>query len=339
MNKQKYSVAIIGTGRIGFSLGFDKKREQPASHTMAVLQNKRLKLTAACDSDKTKLEYFKRFNKNVQTYENIGQLLASEKPDIVIIAVNEFSHLETTLSVIKSKPKLIVLEKPVALSVAEGLQIKEKAEKYSVPILINHERRFAVDYNIAKKYIKKIGEIVSINSRLDSGLRVYGKEFEKSGEYSLIHDGTHLVDIVSFLTDDKIFSDLKISNITNDKNDKSVVREITFSCKNEICDDINFQISGKSKFFGFEIDIFGTLGRIRIGNGVFEFYERKKSKLYSGFYSLEIDKKVKKPKKTKYFANMIQNSVDFLDGKSEIKSTLNNGIETLKILEEVKNLI
>ncbi len=27
----KYTAAIIGTGRIGFSLGFDKKREQPAA--------------------------------------------------------------------------------------------------------------------------------------------------------------------------------------------------------------------------------------------------------------------------------------------------------------------
>lgn len=33
---KKYSAALIGLGRIGFSLGFDRKREQPASHTMAL---------------------------------------------------------------------------------------------------------------------------------------------------------------------------------------------------------------------------------------------------------------------------------------------------------------
>ena len=39
-NKLRYNAAIIGTGRIGFSLGFDKKREQPASHTMTLINNK-----------------------------------------------------------------------------------------------------------------------------------------------------------------------------------------------------------------------------------------------------------------------------------------------------------
>ena len=109
MKKQKYTVAVIGTGRIGFSLGFDSKREQPASHTMAVNNNKRLKLIAACDKDMANLEYFKRFNKNVRTYSDTSLLFAAEKPDIVIIAVNEESHLDVSLSALKAGVKLIIL--------------------------------------------------------------------------------------------------------------------------------------------------------------------------------------------------------------------------------------
>ena len=44
MGKNIYTATLVGTGRIGFSLGFDKKREQPASHTMALLDNKRVNL-------------------------------------------------------------------------------------------------------------------------------------------------------------------------------------------------------------------------------------------------------------------------------------------------------
>jgi hypothetical protein len=36
---------------------------------------------------------------------------------------------------------------------------------------------------------------------------------------------------------------------------------------------------------------------------------------------------------------MMQNAVDFLDGKTELKSTLDTGIETLQILEQIKTLI
>ena len=54
-HSQIYTAALVGTGRIGFSLGFDKKREQPASHTMALLGNNRIKLIAACDTNEEKL--------------------------------------------------------------------------------------------------------------------------------------------------------------------------------------------------------------------------------------------------------------------------------------------
>ena len=40
MSKCKYNAALIGTGRIGFTLGFDSKREQPASHAMALKENR-----------------------------------------------------------------------------------------------------------------------------------------------------------------------------------------------------------------------------------------------------------------------------------------------------------
>ncbi len=60
MENNIYTAALVGTGRIGFSLGFDKKREQPASHTMALLGNKRIKLVAAADNDTEKLAEWKK---------------------------------------------------------------------------------------------------------------------------------------------------------------------------------------------------------------------------------------------------------------------------------------
>ena len=58
-----YTAAIIGTGRIGFTLGFDKKREQPASHTMALLANKKIRLIAAADTNQENLERWKSLYK------------------------------------------------------------------------------------------------------------------------------------------------------------------------------------------------------------------------------------------------------------------------------------
>lgn len=348
--KGRYSAAIIGCGRIGFTLGFDKKREAPASHTMALLQNSSIRLAAGCDSFEDNLElwksYVKKFNKNVKSYSDEKELLKAQKYDIIVIAVNEDSHLQTALDAIAAKPRLVILEKPVALNTEEGNKIVKAAEENQVPVLVNHERRFSEDYKLAKNYIEqgKIGKIQTVNARLDSGLRVYAKSEEGSGAYSLLHDGTHLVDITMFLLEESsgqkdVLKNMKITSITRDEEKADVIRNVTAHFESEKCPDVNISISGRSRYFGFELDIIGTEGRIKIGNGIFDFTQRQQSKLYTGFYSLAPDKKIKRPKKTLYFSNMIQNAVDFLDGKAELKSTLQTGMNTLYLLEAMKDCL
>lgn len=373
----QYTAAIIGTGRIGFTLGFDKKREQPASHTMAMLANKRVKIIAGCDSDATRLSEWKRYCHNASTYSSYGYLFAACNPDIVVISVNENAHTEVALAAIRSKPRLIILEKPVAVSMKEGLEIADEAKKFDVPIMINHERRFAYDYHEAKSYMKKIGKLQSITAELCSGLRVYSPKDDSTGEYSLLHDGTHLVDCIHFFLSDfasdassassesgttnasdfstanilkknenendahrrSVLYDTKISSVYYDEKDSSVVRNITVHFASDVCPSITMKISGRSKFFDFFIDILGTEGRIKIGNGFAEFYKREESKLYTGFYSLALDTSVKVPKRTQYFSNMLQSAVDFLDGRAPLESTLQDGLNDLDIIEQIKAAI
>ena len=354
--EHKYSACIIGTGRIGFTLGFDKKREQPASHTMACLNNPHIRITCGCDRDPEALQKWKKYVDNHITQfslnkknkvkifsdKQIDELFTTCNPDIVIIAVNENSHLETALKVISKKPKLVVLEKPVALNSKEGMKIVKAAKTNKVPVLVNHERRFAEDYKLAKKYIKQIGAVQKINASLFSGMRLYDPKAEKSGGYSLLHDGTHLVDIVMYLLE--ALGDTKLKNpvitgLVKDENEKKVIRGFTANYSTKQCPDISILMSGRSRYFGFEVDVIGTEGKICIGNGHAEFFKRHESKLYTGFYSLQEDSSVKVPKKTGYFANMIQNGVDFLDGKEELRSTLETGMNALKVLEEIKEKI
>ena len=359
MNKKRYISAIVGTGRIGFTLGFDKKREQPASHTMALLENERINLIAAADSNEENLcrwkEYTKKHNKQKdfplifsssdELYKNVTCL------DIITVAVNEENHLEECLKAIEYKPKLVILEKPVALNSIEAEKIREKAEYCKVPVMVNHERRFSKDYLMAVSLMKEIGDIQSVFGELDSGLRIYGEEFEKDGTYSLLHDGTHLVDIIQFLlasvelkegADVKSVPLLQNPTVTGIfKDEKGLVRNFVANYQSVVSSfgkipDVTIKMSGRSKFFEFRIEILGTLGKIIIGNGIFEFYKREESKLYTGFYSLS-KQKIKIPKKTGYFTGMIQNAVDFLDGKSEMLSPLSEAISDLKVLEEIKS--
>ena len=371
MAQEKYTAALIGCGRIGYSLVLDKKREQPASHTMALNANPRITIVAGCDTDQAKLTQWQEANKNASVYTNSAALYSRTKTDIVTVAVNENAHMHKAIDAIRSKPGLVILEKPVALNLWEAERIKEEAEKYKVNVLINHERRFAEDFIAAKKYMSGIGDIQSIRAELCSSLVVYNPAEEKTGAYSLIHDGTHLVDaVLFFLEEDGIPSGIKkvpvkkenrgllskaencgkcktesrvfnsilsnpiITGIFHDE--KGNVRQFNAHYATEKFPDVSIIMSGRSRFFGFEIDITGTEGKICIGNGFLKFYKREKSKLYSGFYSLQSDKEIKPIKKTLYFTNMVKNAVDFLDGKQPLRSTLQNGINALVVLEEIK---
>ena len=350
MKKNRYYAAIIGTGRIGFTLGFDKKREQPASHTMALLKNEQIELIAAADKNEDNLKkwqkYVKKhhnqneftltFSSSDELYENVTCL------DIISVAVNEDNHLEECLKAIEYKPKLVILEKPVALNSEEALKIKNKAEELGVPVMVNHERRFSKDYLAALNFISEIGEIQSVTGELDSGLRIYASEFEKDGTYSLLHDGTHLVDIIQFLLEkqgsERLLKNPLVTGIHRDG--KGIVRNFSAHYQNVesrfgSIPEITIKMSGRSNFFEFRIEILGTLGKIIIGNGIAEFYKREESKLYTGFYSLT-KQKIKMPKKTGYFSGMIQNAVDFLENKSDLVSPLEDAISDLKVLEDIK---
>lgn len=373
---QKYTAALVGLGRIGYSLGLDKKREQPASHTMALLNNPRINLIAGCDTDSIALSKWQDANKKAVGYSDSANLYARCRTDIVTVAVNENAHLKEAVEAIHAKPKLVILEKPVALNLSEAEKIRQEAEKFQVPVLVNHERRFAEDFKLAKSYMKKIGEIQSIRAELCSSLCVYNPAEEKTGAYSLIHDGTHLVDAVLFFLEDDLPSTLKKISLENpsekkggllsrasdlntcEKKIKTVnsllrfpivtgvfrdeeknIRQFSAHYSTSKCPDVTIGISGRSRFFGFEISITGTEGRICIGNGYLKLYHREKSSLYSGFYSLLNDRSESLPKKTFYFSNMIQNAVDFLDGKANLRSTLQTGINALSVLEEIKEII
>ena len=51
------------------------------------------------------------------------------------MAVNEDNHLEECLKAIEYKPKLVILEKPVALNSEEAEKIREKAKECGVPVV------------------------------------------------------------------------------------------------------------------------------------------------------------------------------------------------------------
>jgi predicted dehydrogenase len=330
----KFSAAVIGTGRIGYLLQKDKKREQPASHAAALVKNKHISLIAGCDINTERLALWKKDYPRTVCYDSAQELMQKEKPELVVVAVSEDAHTEVALTVIKHKPKLIILEKPVGPNLAAAEQIRKAAARSKVPVCVNHERRFSLDYLSAAKLIrnKELGELQTVSGKLWSSSPIWSPSCAQKGDCSLIHDGTHLVDVLHFLLGQH-FKKPAVDRVI--KNKHSEVRLLNLHYKLQKNALLYLELNGNSRFFDFEISLSGTQGKLIIGNGYLKLYTKAPSPYYSGFYSLKRHKKVNRPRVTGYFSRMVENCVGFLSDKAPLMSPLSEGIRALKVIYEI----
>ena len=347
----RYNAAVVGLGRIGFDFVLDRKREQPASHCAAYSMNKRTNLIAGVDTDEARCRLFHKTFPKSAVFSDIDSLFASMMPDIVSVSVSEESHLDAVQHVIAHRPRLVVLEKPVALNVADGERIIQCAKTHNVPVLVNHNRRFADDYRQTKRLIDEglLGDIHTCNAKLWAGSVIYSKDRFERGECSLLHDGTHLIDILRFLFGEHFDSPTVTALRRTDrtvKNEQTGENEIETElvrylglCYSFGQTVVNIEISGQKKYFGFELDIIGSRGRIVIGNGYYKVYTAQKSPFYDNFTSLVRQKQYKTFRKTHYFSNMVSNATAFLDGSAQLFSTLEDGVGVLRDLTAIASVI
>ena len=131
--------ALIGCGRIS------------PNHIEAAKNNK-LDFIAMCDvlpeamnekSDKFGLE-------NVRKYTDYKELLEREKPELVAIATESGKHAAIALDCIAAGCNVII-EKPIALSIADADSIIKAGHEAGVVVCANHQNRF----NKSVQYIRK----------------------------------------------------------------------------------------------------------------------------------------------------------------------------------------
>jgi len=97
-------------------------------------------------------------------YATVEEMFEKAKPEGVIVAVPNQMHVKVGLACI-ARGIPIIVEKPIADSVAEGLQLVEAGEKANVAILTGHHRRHNPIMRKAAQVIADggIGRVVAAN--------------------------------------------------------------------------------------------------------------------------------------------------------------------------------
>lgn len=137
--------ALIGCGRI-------------SPNHIAAAQKNDLEIVALCDVYQERIDdKILKFNVNnsVATYTDYQKMLLEQKPELVAIATESGLHAQIALECIEAGCNVII-EKPIALSLADADKIIEASERKGVKVCACHQNRF-------NKSVQKIREAVTKN--------------------------------------------------------------------------------------------------------------------------------------------------------------------------------
>lgn len=177
-------MALVGCGDIAY--GYAKKLKGPGvyTHCDAIWKSPFFSLVAVCDSDLSKARECAVDYKIPNVYASFDELLSQESVDVIVVCTPDSTHASIALSVL-SMPALraIVIEKPVATSSSEAVDLITKANQNNVLVVVNYTRRYSSSIQSLRK------QLHAESIRAVSGYYTKG----------VMHNGTHWFDLAEFL--------------------------------------------------------------------------------------------------------------------------------------------
>lgn len=244
------STLVIGLGKIG--MGYDltsPEKDWVLSHSRAISLHPGYHLAGGVDTISEQTTEFSR-NFKIPAYSSIQSLPEGFATDLVVIATPTETHHSVLREVLSLyNPRVVVCEKPLSYDFSQAKDMVQICNDKGIDLVVNFPRR-------ADPAVKKIGEIIrggTLRRRL-TGVAQYGK--------GLIHNGSHLVDLLSFWFGDLTIDRVKVSEAPKVNSiDPSANFRVTFS-KGEI------NVFGRgSHSNNFEIIVSSSGGTMRYERG------------------------------------------------------------------------
>jgi scyllo-inositol 2-dehydrogenase (NADP+) len=153
----------------------------------------------------------------VKTFRELDVLLADEAVELVVVNTPNYTHFEYAKKALTAG-KHVVVEKPFTVTVAEGKELIELAEKNGLLLTVYQNRRYDGDYKTVKKVISEgsTGDIVEAEFHFDRYKQELSPKIHKEtpgpGTGSLYDLGSHIIDqaLQLFGSPLSVFADIRI---------------------------------------------------------------------------------------------------------------------------------
>lgn len=145
--------AVIGVGAMG------------KNHTRVYAEMDDVELVAVADTDEEALQRIARIYRT-KVYTDYLAMLDEEKPDVASVAVPTKHHSEVACEVM-SRGVHVLVEKPLALTQAEGQRVIDVAASQGVKLMVGHIERFNPAIVEVKKRLdrQELGRVFQVHAR------------------------------------------------------------------------------------------------------------------------------------------------------------------------------
>lgn len=316
------NVGFIGLGRICSLLEDDPRREKPATHAGAFAARGDCRIIGGYDVNRNRREAFAS-RWNTQEFSSPQSLLGGDPaPQIVVIATHPDSHEHYLRMAVDRNVPVVVCEKPIAPTRRSARRMARLERHGATRVVVNHERRFSQDYLLVRRALEteELGSLIAVRSQL-----FFGRTARHDRVF--LHDGTHLVDAIHFLTDDVIRLRSTVGSYRDNRS--SVYMHGRLQRRKT---PVVIEVGAERDYLQFEVDLSFTGGRIRLGNGVFEWSRSQESPYYSGYRSLTPMHRYP-PEPTGYFSGMAAEAVGLVRDRSRrSRSTVEDGRQAMRVI-------
>lgn len=179
-------LGIVGVGFMG------------EKHARAAAALAGAELVAVADRDAGRAqEVARRFD--AQPFSDYRRMLREARLDALVVATSDAEHLSPTLAALEAG-LAVLLEKPIATTLADAERIAAAAQETGVPLLVGHVVRFDPRYRAVKRAVED-GELGQLECIRASRLNLAQQQRRLGGRVSvLLFLGVHDFDLLRWLT-------------------------------------------------------------------------------------------------------------------------------------------
>lgn len=186
MSIEPVRYGVVGLGRAGWNI-----------HVKGLRDRQDARIVAVADPDAARGEQAKS-ELGAKPYSSIDQLVNDADVEVVVIATPSFLHAPDSIKALKAG-KHAVVEKPMAMNVAEADQMIQAANQTGNKLFIHQNYRFFPDYNYMKETVESgiLGKVYHLRNYISSfSRRNDWQTLAKNGGGVLNNTCPHFVDQV-----------------------------------------------------------------------------------------------------------------------------------------------